>query len=68
MSCRIHFTVVVGGPRTMQVILKAVDHWETPPTLRRVRRIITISETMKKVYEATGKREGGGKRGMRVRG
>ena len=38
----------------MQVILKAIDHWEMPPTLRRVRRIITISETMKKVYEATG--------------
>ena len=61
---RIHFTVVVRGPRTMQVILKANDHWEMPPTLRRVRRIITISEMMKKVYEATGgergrEREGG---------
>ena len=38
----------------MQVILKAIDHQETLPTLRRVRRIMTISEMMKKVYEATG--------------
>ena len=45
----------------MQVILKAIDHWEMPPTLRRVRRIITISETMKKVYEATSG-EGGRER------
>ena len=65
---RIHFTVVVRGPRTMQVILKAIDHWEMPPTLRRVSRIITISEMMKKVYEATGKSEGRGKRGMSIRG
>lgn len=47
----------------MQVILKAIDHQETLPTLRRVRRIITISETMKNVYEAAGgerrEREGG---------
>ena len=65
---RIHFTVVVRGPRTMQVILKANDHWEMPPTLRRVSRIITISEMMKKVYEATGGergRERGGRGGGR---
>ena len=60
--------MVVRGPRTMQVILKANDHWEMPPTLRRVSRIITISEMMKKVYEATGKSKGRGKRGMSIRG
>ena len=38
----------------MQVILKAIDHQETLPTLCRVRGIITISEMKKKVYEATG--------------
>ena len=52
----------------MQVILKAIDHQETLPTLRRVRRIITISEMMKKVYEATGEERREREGGMRVRG